>query len=86
MQNLVKTTLTIPEELLQQAKITAIKENTTLSQLVREGLFERVQLKRSPSKSKDPMRLLGKFSLGINKIYNKRSDLYDEHIKRKMGL
>lgn len=85
MANLVKTTVTIPEDILQAAKMTAVREGTTLSSIVRDAL--KVKLNpRKGRKVKDPMRLLGKYSLGIKKIYNKRSDIYDEHIKRKMGL
>ena len=86
MQNLVKTTVTIPEETLLLIKYLALQRNTSVSEIFREALREKVNLPKKEAKRKDPMRLLGRFSIGIDKIYNKRSDLYDEHIKRKMGL
>lgn len=85
MADLVKTTVTIPENILQRAKIVALREKTTLSKIIREALEEKVSRKRGRI-VKDPMKLLGTFSIGIKNIYNKRSDLYEEHLRRKMGL
>lgn len=86
MSNLVRTSVLIPEDLLQMAKLKAVKEKTTVSDMIRNVLHDQVHGKNAVAKKKDPMKSLGKFSLGITKIYNKRSDLYDEHIRRKMGL
>ena len=86
MQNLVKTTVTIPEETLLLIKYLALQRNTSVSEIFREALREKVNLPKKISGGGNPMRHLGVFSIGIDKIYNKRSDLYDEHIKRKMGL
>lgn len=88
MKNLVKTTVTIPEDMLQAAKLKAVHEKTTLSHLIREGLEDRLK-KQEPTRRKkklDPLRHLGAFSIGIKVPYKHRSDLYDEHIKRKMGI
>lgn len=38
MNNLLRTTITLPEELLRLAKIVSAQEDKTLSQLVREAL------------------------------------------------
>lgn len=84
MADLVKTTITLPEELLEKAKMVAIREKTTLSGLMRQTLEAKIMHRRGKL-VKDPMRLAGIFKLGIKKIYNKRSDLYDDHIFRKMG-
>lgn len=86
MQNLIKTTVTIPEETLLLIKYLALQRGTSVSEIFREALREKVNLPKKTAGKKDPMRLLGRFSIGIDKIYNKRSDLYDEHIKRKMGF
>jgi len=92
MSNLIKTTITLPEEILQIAKIKAVQEKTTLSNLIREGLKTRLTIdfpsKKTSSRHKklDPLRHLGVFKLGIKEPYKKREDLYDEHIKRKMDL
>lgn len=86
MQNLVKTTVTIPEETLLLIKYLALQRGTSVSEIFREALREKVNLPKKAAKKKDPMRLLGKLSIGIDKIYNKRSDLYDDYIRRKMGI
>lgn len=87
MADRVKTTLTFPENLMHRAKIRAVQEKITVSELIREGLEARISqpLTTKKIKKKDPMSFLGAFSIGIKKIYNKRSDLYEEHLKRKMG-
>lgn len=85
MGNLVKTTVTIPEDIIKAARVTAVNEGTTLSNIIREALKTRVY-GREKSARRDPMKLAGKYSIGIGRIYNKRSDLYDEHLKRKMGI
>lgn len=85
MADMVKTTITIPGDILDKAKMMAIRNKTSLSNILREALEEKIEQKRG-RKVKNPLKLLGNFSIGIKKIYNKRSDLYDEHIRRKMGL
>ena len=88
MQTLVKTTITLPEDLLQQAKIRAIHKNVTLSQLIRNGLAKEIGIttKAKPTPAKDPLRHLGVFKLGIKSVYTKRSEIYDDHLKRNMGV
>lgn len=43
MKNLLRTTITLPEDLLKLAKLTSIKEGKTLSGLIRESLERRVK-------------------------------------------
>lgn len=89
MKDLVKTTVTVPEDLLRIAKLTALQEKTNLSSIIREGLQIRLSQRDFPKKSikkKDPLRYLGVFKLGIKIPYKHRSDLYEEHTRRKMGL
>ena len=38
MDNLLRTTITLPENLLRLAKVVSAQENKTLSQLIREAL------------------------------------------------
>jgi len=85
MTNLVKTTITIPEDLLQQAKLTAVKEKITLSDTIRQALAVRIYGKTKQRDVKNPMKLAGKYKIGIKKIYHKRSDLYDKHFIGKLG-
>lgn len=82
---LVKTTVTIPEDIIRQAKLVALSENTTLSDLIRSALEDKVKPHKK-KKLKDPMKLAGTFTMGIDKLYSKRSDLYDDRLKRKMGF
>lgn len=84
MTDLVKTTITVPEDILQAAKRAAVEEKTTLSSIIREAIKDRIY-KRKKNITKDPTKFMGVFSIGIKKIYNKRSDLYAEHLRRKMG-
>ncbi len=86
VSNLIKTTITLPEDLLQRAKFTAIHEKTTVSQIMRDALDTRTRKPKLPVKKVNPMRYLGVFKLGIKEPYKKREDLYEDHIKRKMDL
>lgn len=85
MTQLVKTTVTIPEDLFREAKLAAVQEKVTFSRILREALDERIH-RRNKRFKKNPLRLAGRFKLGVNQLYKKRSDLYDEHIRRKMGF
>lgn len=82
---LARTTVTLPQTLLRTAKIVALHKNKPLSRLITEALEEKLLPQKKVS-TQNPMELLGKYKLGINKIYEKRSELYEEHIKRKMGF
>jgi len=81
----VRTTITLPEQLLQTARHRAVNQRKPLSVVIEEALEEKL-LQKKEQKVKDPMSVLGVFSLGAGKIYEKRSELYDEHIRRKMGF
>ena len=87
MRKLVRTTITIPENLYKQVKISASVLRESFSSYVVQTLEERIKGKSHSKKRvfSDPLKTLGRLSIGIKKIYKKRSDLYDEHIKRKMG-
>lgn len=43
MANLLRTTITLPEDLLKIAKLTSVKEGKTLSKLIRESLEKRIK-------------------------------------------
>lgn len=83
MEPIIKTTITIPAFLMQQTKQRALEEQTNVSQFIRDALVEKIR--KSTKKTVNPLKTLGKFHLGIRKLYNKRSDLYEEHLQRKMG-
>ena len=75
MTNIVKTTLNIPLDVLQKAKMLSIDEKKTLSRVVTEALEKKVGIKKLKI-SKNPLSTLGKLRIGVNKVYNKRSDIY----------
>lgn len=75
MTNVVKTTLNIPEDLLQKAKLLSVQEKKTLSKIITEALEQRIGIKKRKI-SKSPLNTLGKLRIGVNKIYKKRADLY----------
>lgn len=90
MADMVKTTFTLPPDLLERAKFRALQEKATVSELVREGLETRVSQPLTFSKrlkKKDPMRLAGIFKIGIKRGETfRRKDMYDDYFKRKMGF
>ncbi|MBI4066773.1 hypothetical protein HY407_00160 [Candidatus Gottesmanbacteria bacterium] len=90
MADIVKTTVTMPIHLLERAKLRALQERVTVSKLMREGLEARVDkpLKKTRVlKQKDPMSLAGIFQLGVKKGETfRRKDMYEDYLKRKMGI
>lgn len=87
MKKLIRTSITIPEDLYKQAKIKASMLRESFSAYVAESLQERIsQIRnRKTAKTVDPAETLGVFSIGIKKI-PKRSQLYEEYLKRKLGF
>lgn len=86
MQPLVRTTITIPQNLYKLIKMKAVVKNTSVSGLVTDLIKQDI----SPgpvtkTKKKDPMSTLGVFKIGIKEIYKSRDELYEDHLKRKMG-
>jgi len=85
MANMLKTTVMLPEDTLQLAKITAVQEKTSLSRIFQEALDMRIRGKVLAA-NPDPMKTLGKFKLGLGKLYQNRADLYGKRTSRKMGI
>jgi len=86
MKKLIRTTITVPEDIYKQAKIKASLVQKSFSAYVTEALYEKInQLKNKPlTKKIDPKKTLGVFSIGIKKI-PKRKKLYETYIERKLG-
>jgi len=91
MSNLIRTTVIVPEELLEWAKLTALRLNSSVSQLTRKGLE---QLRSNPANLKrkigaesqnDWRKWAGSLDLGGKEPYKKRSDIYEEHLRRKLS-
>ncbi len=80
---LIRTTVTLPEILIEEAKYYALTQKTSLSQLVRESLAEKIK----SSLVKKPKSILGVAgSLDLKgKKPPKRSELYARHLKQKVG-
>jgi len=85
MVKIVKTTILLPEDLAQAAKMKALQEKKSLSELIRETLEPRVSGAKRIEPTGDPMNSLGVFKIGISKIYDRRSDLYKEHFQNKFN-
>jgi predicted CopG family antitoxin len=88
MQPTVRTTVTFPEDVYQQLKITAVMEKKTLSEVVTDLARQtHADLKEKNKRDKkDPMQILGGLHLGISNLYTNRDDLYEDHTKQKMGV
>jgi hypothetical protein len=56
----MKTTFDLPEDLLQEAKIAAVKRKTTLKDLVQTGLKMAIQLEPESSSRKAALKRLQK--------------------------
>lgn len=70
-------------------KLKAVNEKTTISVLITKALnqllIEGSKPKKLVDKGPESTHRLGVFKLGITQVYKHRADLYDEHLKRKMG-
>ena len=87
MSNLARTTITLPEHLYNQVKIIAASKGASFSSYVADVLELKVGVKKSKkTKTADPLSVLGRLSLGGKEPYKRRSELYEEHVKRKMGF
>lgn len=77
MAHVTRTTITIPSDTL--------RNNTSVSTLIIKNIEKELGQKEK-GQGKNPMRLLGVLSLGIDKLYDSRDDLYEDELKRKMGI
>lgn len=59
MNNLIRTTITLPTDLLKLSKILAVREGKTMSGLVRELLSEKVEIKKLSSPVEEIISLAG---------------------------
>lgn len=75
---LIRTTVTLPEALIKEAKYYAVTYKTNLSQLIRESLAERIK-SRLKTKSSSLSSLAGTLDLK-GKQPPIRSNLYKKHI------
>lgn len=82
---MVRTTITLPTQLLQQLKMQAVREKKTVSKLVVEAAENKLKTSRKPFPILDPLKMLGKYKLHAkkNETY-RREDMYDEYLKHKV--
>ena len=88
MSPLIRTTNTMPQDDYKMLKMKSVVENTSVSGLIKQMVKKNIrhQPYKKIKTKEDPMKTLGVFNIGINKIYNNRDELYGDHLKRKMGL
>lgn len=78
MQTLYRTTITIPKNVHQQARIFAAHHNKSLSKFISDMLEKIIIV---PVKPELP---LGKYNLGVSKPI-KRNDIYGDYLRRKVS-
>lgn len=59
MANLLRTTITLPEDLLEMAKLVSVKEKITLSELIRESIREKISRRKPLYSKKELFSLMG---------------------------
>jgi len=84
MNSLVRTTITLPNDLFERLKTTAFYQKKTISALIREGASLVVDYKKS-TYGKGITRLVGKYNTKGKKGEFIRRDFYDKFIRAKMS-
>lgn len=84
MKKLIRTTITLPEDIYQQAKIKASLMRESFSAYVASSLQQRMSQMRVIKEKNNPKNVMGVFSLGIKKL-PKREKLYEKIIRKKLG-
>lgn len=86
MQQLIRTTITLPDDLFNQLKMKSATEDTSVSGLIARLLRKNFYQINREKTNKEPLTSLGKFSLGVKKIYKNRDKLYEKHLQGKLGV
>ena len=84
MNEMVRTTITLPSDLYERLKATAFYQKKNLSDLVREGVSRVVSYKKINA-GEGLKRLDGKYRVKGQKGEFKRSTWYGELIKKEMS-
>ena len=82
MSNLIRTSITIPEDIYQSARMIAAAKRISVSKLIAMILTHEIHDGHDTA-GKDPFALLGKYKLGLRKAYESRSDMYDKHLENR---
>lgn len=72
---MLRTTVYLPEELVNLAKLRAVEERLSVTQLVKEGLEERLGMKKGKVKARK--FVLKTYNLGNPEYRFKRADAYE---------
>lgn len=83
MSKLIRTTINLPKDLIKEAKIYAAVNDTNLSELIRTTLRDAIGNQYSTHQS-SLEELAGSLDLPKRKIPT-REELYEKHLKHKMG-
>lgn len=78
MSQLLRTTITIPEDLWKMLKMRAVVEKKSVSELLSESANRYLKRTSTRTISKEAKKALGGFKLGIDKLYGNRDQLYEE--------
>lgn len=81
MSNLLRTTITLPEDLLEMAKLVSIKEKKTLSEFIRESIKEKVARKKPLYSKKRLFALAGSIDSDTPMFKNPRK--YIEELRKE---
>ena len=84
MNNLIRTTITIPEDLYEQLRAASFYQKKSISALIREGVIKVIAYKKIPAGS-GIRKLKGKYAIGGKKSEFNRKEFYEEIIKQKMS-
>lgn len=81
MTNLLRTTITLPEDLLEMAKLVSIREKKTLSELIRESIKEKISRKKALYSKKRLFSLMG--SIKSNSPMFKNPERYIKELREE---
>ncbi len=78
---LARTTISLPDTLLQEMKLRAVKQRTTFSGFIRK--MAEKEIKPVNKKKKKLSINFGKYSIGITSKL-RRDEIYDDYLKHKV--
>lgn len=78
-----RTTVNLPQDLLEAAKTVAFNRKTTLTNLIQEGLSCVLFGDKKGEKKKNLRGFIGGLNLGIKKF--RREEVYDEYLRKKVS-
>ncbi len=83
MSNTVRTTITLPQELFEEATLAAYYKKTSLSDIIRQALKKSIKGEITYIDKKDFVKFLGRHNLGIKKV--KRETIYEDYLGEKVS-